>query len=238
MARPNVHETWTVLEHGPIAKVTENLWRVEGCVPRMSLRRVMTLARRDDGRLVIHSAIALNEEEMQEIEAWGTPRYLVVPNGWHRLDAPAFVKRYPDLEVFCPAGARKAVEQVVPVAGDYSAFPGDDTIGLEHVEGTNAYEGVMKIRSADGVTLVFNDLIFNMPHQPGFGGFMMKLMGSSGGLKVTRIGRLMTIKNRGAVRGCLERLAETPGLKRIIVSHHRMVAEGAADALRGVAATL
>ena len=36
-------DTWKVLPHHPIEKLEPNLWRVEGTVPKMPLRRVMTL---------------------------------------------------------------------------------------------------------------------------------------------------------------------------------------------------
>ena len=52
---------------------------------------------------------------MKEIEAFGTPSVLVVPNGFHRLDAKVFKDRYPAMRVYCPAGDRKKVEQVVKV---------------------------------------------------------------------------------------------------------------------------
>jgi len=81
--------SWVVLPHQPIDKLEPNLWRVQGTLRGMALKRVMTLIRLEDGRVVIHSAIPLEEQAMAEIEAWGNPAVLVVPNGWHRLDAPA-----------------------------------------------------------------------------------------------------------------------------------------------------
>src|SRR5690606_38404698 len=81
-------------EHGPLERLEDNLWRVEGALPNMALRRVMTVVRMADGRLVIHSAIALPDELMAQIEAWGRPSYLLVPNAYHRLDAPAYKARY------------------------------------------------------------------------------------------------------------------------------------------------
>src|SRR5690606_38404699 len=80
-------------EHGPLERLEDNLWRVEGALPNMALRRVMTVVRMADGRLVIHSAIALPDELMAQIEAWGRPSYLLVPNAYHRLDAPAYKAR-------------------------------------------------------------------------------------------------------------------------------------------------
>ena len=86
-------ETWTVLPHGPLEKLSENLWRLEGTMPNGNTKRIMTIARMKDGRLVIHNAIALEPALQSEIEAFGTPASIVVPNGFHRQDA----KIYKDL---------------------------------------------------------------------------------------------------------------------------------------------
>ena len=120
MTQPS--STWTVLPHLPIDKLEPNLWRVQGSMSGMALKRVMTLVRLDDGRVVVHSAIALDDESMAEIEAWGRPAVLLVPNAYHRLDAPAWVARYPEVEVRCPPGGRAKIEKVVRVDADYRGF--------------------------------------------------------------------------------------------------------------------
>jgi hypothetical protein len=104
------HDGWKVLSHGEIEKLEPNLWRVVGTLPGMGLKRVMTLVRLDDGRIVVHSAIALDQASMAEIEAWGTPAVLLVPSRYHRLDAPAYLDRYPNLpESECPVSERVEV---------------------------------------------------------------------------------------------------------------------------------
>jgi hypothetical protein len=230
-------EDWKVLAHCAIEEISDNLWRVEGSLPDMPLRRVMTVARRDN-ELLVHNAICLDEASMKRMEQWGTPHVLIVPNGWHRLDARVWKKRCPNAKVYCPSGARKRVEQVVAVDGDYSAFPNTDDVSVEYVQGVKEAEGVMKVRSSDGVTLVLNDVLFNMPHLPGMKGWVPRLMGSSGGPKVTRFCRLMMVKDRRALRDHFERLASLPDLKRIIVSHHEMIRSDAPGVLERVAATL
>jgi hypothetical protein len=240
------HSTWTVLDHGPLERIDENLIRVEGAVPNMGLRRVMTVVKLAGGELVIHSGIALRDAELEELLAFGKPRYLIVPNGMHRLDAPAYVARFPELAVYCPIGSRKRVEEVVAVHGSYADFgarvrAGDDDrdgagVAFEYLDGTREAEGVMKVEGAGGLTLVFNDAVFNVPeHFPGLMGLVLRLMGSTKGPRVTRLGKLMLVRDKHAFRAHLERLAEAPGLRRIIVSHHAMVSENAADVLRAVA---
>jgi hypothetical protein len=231
--------TWDVLPHMPIEKLEPNLWRVQGSLKGMALKRVMTLVRLDDGRIVVHSAISLNAEAMAEIEAWGDPAVLLVPNAYHRLDAPAWVERYPKLEVLCPGGGQKKIEEVVRVDGDYGDFDGGEVLGLEILDGVAEAEGVLTIRSPSGTTLVFNDALFNMPHGRGVAGLIFRyLTRSTGGPRVSRIVRWFVVKDRAAFRAHLERLAGTPELIRIIVSHHRMINQRPSETLREVAATL
>lgn len=234
-----VDSEWRVLRHGPLEKREDNLWSVTGSLPRMSLKRVMTVVRLDDGRLVIHSAVALEDEAMAEIEAWGRPGFLIVPNAYHRHDAPAYAQRYPDLKVLCPRGSRKKVEAVVRVDGGYDAFPGDSMVELRYLDGLREVEGVMIVRSKGGTTLVFNDALFNMPHGEGIPGFIFRhLTASTGGPRVTRLFRMMAVKDKAGFKADLERLADTPDLMRIIVSHHRTIVSEPAAVLRRVAAEL
>lgn len=233
------HSEWKVHPHKPVEKLSENLWRVEGDLEDMPLGRVMTLARMLDGGVVVHNAIALEEDLMKEVEAWGTPRHIIVPNGFHRLDAAVFKKRYPDAKVYAPAGARAKVEEVVPVDGTYDDFPGDARVSLANLDGVAAREGIMTIRDADEVTLVLNDAVFNVPHVGGFKGFVLNhITDSTGGPKVSRIFKLFLMKDRVAFRSHLERLASTPALTRVIVSHRHTITPDPAATLRAIAATL
>lgn len=175
---------------------------------------------------------------MQEIERWGKPAFLVVPNGWHRLDCVVFKERYPEARIVCPAGSRKKVEEVVPVELTYEAFPGDETVTLTHITGLRDLEGVLTVRSDDGVTLVFNDLIFNQPHLPGLGGMVMRLLGSTGEPKVTRLMRTLAVKDKHALREHLLALASTPDLVRIVPGHGLVITEDAAATLRSIADAL
>jgi len=238
MAKPT--GDWKVLPHGPIERLAENLWWVQGSLPGMSLKRVMVIVRLADARLVIHNGIALDEPAMREIEAWGTPAFLIVPSGIHRLDAPAYKQRYPALRVFAPKGARAKVEQVLPVDATYEDFPADDSVRIETLHGVADAEAAMVVRSKDGLTLVLNDAVFNMDRKRDPLGFLFTtLLGSAPGPRVSRLAKLALIKDKQALRRDLERYAETPELERLVVAHEK-VARGAAarEALRKAATYL
>ena len=230
---------WKVHSHGPIEKLSERVWRVEGGLPKVPMRRVMTLAKRADGSVVVHNGIALGEADMAAIEAWGPIQTIVVPNSYHRLDAAIFARRYPSARVLCPPGAKAAVEKAVKLDGFYADLPSDGAVELVDLEGTKQREGVMIVRDDSGATVVFNDAVFNMPHVSGVAGFVLqRITGSTGGPRVSNLVRWFVVADKPAFRAHLERLADLPDLRRIIVSHHLVIESDPGATLRAVAAAL
>lgn len=230
---PSANTAWKVLNHGPLEQLAENLWRVEGALPGMSLRRTMTVVRRHNGSILLHSPIALDEERLRELEALGPIMALVVPNAGHRLDAPAFKARYPNAALFCPRGGRAKIEEVVAVDNTYEGYVDDGTVHFENLAGVADGEGAMFVRSSDGVTVVINDVVMNMDKKKDLLGYLFTtVLGSAPGPRVSRLIRLLYVKDQPALRRHLERLAETPNLRRLIVSHEKVESGAAArDAL-------
>ncbi len=234
MTRP-----WIVPDHGPIERHEPNLWSVAGGVPGMPLRRRMTVVRLGDGRLVIWSCMPLAEPAMNELEAWGTPAFMVVPSAHHRLDAPAYKQRYPAARVLCASEIRTQVQKVVAVDGSIEELPNDPALRWERVPGAGGGEIALRVTSAGSrLSVVINDVVFNHPHVPGFAGFVLRAIGSSGGPRVTFIARTFMLKDNAALRGYLLELASLPGLTRVIVSHVDPIDQDPAAVLRRVAATL
>lgn len=237
---PSSSRPWTVLPHDPLEKLEENLWAVSGALPRGSMNRRMCIVRLGDGRLVFHNAIPLRNEAMAQVGAFGRPAILIVPNRFHRLDVRAWKLRFPELQVICPLEARAHVSEVVPVDGEWSALPRDPALEAVPFTGSRWGEAALVVRSAGGqrVSLLFADTVMNLPHQRGVGGLVLRLLGSSGGPKVTPITRLLTVGDARAVAAELERLAGLPGLARLVPTHGEIVGDSAPAVLRGVAARL
>jgi hypothetical protein len=227
--------SWTVLPHDPIEKVADNLWRVQGTMNDGKLQRQMVLGRMRDGRIVIHNGIALDDAGMKEIEAWGKPAVLFVPNSFHRQDAGIWKQRYPELTVVAPKGARKRVEKIVKVDAITEDAPHDDTVRLRPLDGCPG-ESVLEVRSGDDVTAVFTDAILNMRKQGGPFGFVLA---PTGKISAPRVARWMLIKDKKAFTAQLDALAATPGLRRLMFAHGKpAVGAEAAEGLRAVSAQL
>lgn len=243
MATPE-HESkgtdWLVLPHDPIQELTENLWRVEGALPHFSMRRVMSVVRLQDGRLLIHSAIALGEAEMKRLEAWGEPAILLIPHGRHRMDAPRYKRRYPALRVFAPPAVLKKASEVVNVDGTFGEAPLDGSASLELLDGTGEAEAALLVHSNDGVSVVLTEIVFDLePPKSALLRAALKLGGFGPGPVVTPVVKLELVKNKAALAAHLQRLAAIPALKRVIVGHSRMsTGANAPEALRRAAASL
>src|SRR6186713_451632 len=127
-----------------LEQLEENLFIVRGAIEVLPIGRIMTIVRLSDGDLVVHSAVAGPASLMEQIDALGPVRYLVVPNFGHKMDAPWYQERYPGARVVCPEVGRKKVAEVVAVAGGYELLPTDLGLNWELLEGAPA-EGVFRV---------------------------------------------------------------------------------------------
>jgi hypothetical protein len=226
--------TWTVLPHEPIQKLSENLWCVQGTMPDGKTTRKMSVVRMRDGSLFVHNAVALEEPAMQELEAFGRPAFIVVPGAFHRQDARIWKDRYPSAKVVSPRGATKSVSKIVPVELSYAEAPGDDSVKLAHFDGVKEREGYVEVHSADGTTLIVNDVMCNLPKSGGFLGFFMAPTGQP---SVPRVTRWLIANRRGALGEDIERLSKIPDLRRLVFSHGDNIEVNVAGALQTARAT-
>jgi len=237
---PKSFEHWKVLPHGKLTPVDERILTVTGDLhmPLADIPRRMTVARLADRRLVVFSAIALDEDSMRELEAFGTPSFLIVPNDHHRLDAKAWKERYPAIQVVAPEGSRKKVEEVVPVDTTDPRW-GDPDVQFVTVPGTRGRESALLVRGAGGTTLVLNDVIGNIHGESGFGGWFLRRMGFAGDEPhIPRPVKLMMVDDKAALRQQLLQWAGIDTLKRILVSHGVPIEDRPQQTLRELAATL
>lgn len=228
---------WTSSPHGPLTRLAPRVWQAVGELKSPPIPRAMTVWTMDDGGLWIHSAVNLALESMRALEHVGAPKVLVVPNGYHRMDAAAWKARYPDLRVVGPEAARAKVEEVVPMDAPDTDVPG---VVVHEVPGIKPTEHVYEIDTGEGKGLVFCDAIFNLEHRPGFGGFLLKVMGSSGFFGMSRIGRIALLQDTKAFKGWLERQAARDDVTLVTMAHGAPVigAEHVKAKLAGAAARL
>jgi len=207
-------------------------------MPLGNFPRRMTVVRLRDSRLVIWSAIALDEKEMATLESFGRPAFLIVPNDHHRLDAKAWKDRYPEVRVVAPQGSREKVEEVVPVDTTAPDFA-DPSVQFVTVAGTRDREAALVVRTANGTTLVLNDLVGNIREASGISGWLLGLAGFAGkSARIPRVVKLNLVKDAKALRAQLLQWAEISPLKRILVAHGEPIESNPQQTLRDLAGSL
>ncbi len=238
MTRPYPH--WKIRPHGKLSKIDDGILTVTGPIrmPLGSFPRRMTVVRLGDSRLVVWSAIALDEKEMATLESFGRPAFLVVPNDHHRLDAKAWKERYPQSQVAAPRGSRAKVEKMVPVDTTAPDF-GDQKVQFVTVSGTDDREAALVVRTPNGTTLVLNDVVGNIRDASGISGRLLGLAGFAGkSAQIPRVVKWNLIKDVNALRSQLLQWSELQSLKRILVSHGEPIEANPRQTLRGLAESL
>jgi hypothetical protein len=200
--------------------------------------RNMIIYRMNGGGLLIHSAIALNPAGMAALEELGRPQILIVPNGYHRLDAHVYRTRYPNAQVLAPAAVRARVEQRVKV--DRNAEDELPKVGIKahQPRGVKPGELVYEFPLDDGAALIFTDALFNIDRMPGVTGAVTNFLGSAGALGIGRLFRWIAVTDKNAYRAWLEEMSRLPGLNIISVSHGRPITKAAGAALQAAAQTV
>jgi hypothetical protein len=96
-----------MLESALAAVVADRIWTLERPVwfSGARLRARTTVVRLDDGSLLLHTPAPPADALAEELRALGPVRWLVVPNCWHHLGAPAAAARFPEAKLVGPASA-------------------------------------------------------------------------------------------------------------------------------------
>jgi hypothetical protein len=233
-------EQWQVLPHGKLTEIEPTILTVTGQIrmPLTDFERRMTVVRLRDSRLIIFSAVSLDENEMLAMEGLGRPAFLIVPNDHHRLDARTWKERYPAVVVIAPEGSRAGVEAVVPVDGTHAHFD-DPDVDFITVPGTRGHEAALLVRTPQGTTLVLNDLVGNLRASSGFGGWLLRVAGFAGDSpQIPSVVQLSLISDKAALRAQLLSWADLPELIRIIVSHGSLIDDDPREVLRELAQSL
>jgi len=233
-------EQWTVLPHGKLSQVEDNLLTVTGNLkmPLTELPRRMTIVRLNDGRLVVYSAIALDDDEMVALERYGRPMFLIVPSALHRLDAKIWKDRYPWMQVVAPTGARARIQEAVQVDTAQPRFE-DPNVAFQTIAGSQDREAALVVRTPTGTTLVLNDVVGNIHDEHGLGGWLLRLAGFAGDeAQIPRVVKMRLVEDEKALRTQLLEWSEIPTLNRILVSHGEPIENDPRGVLRKLAGSL
>ncbi len=234
---------WRPASHGKPRQLTNNLWMVDAALPHMDIKRRMTIVQLPDHKLLLYSVICLDDAGMTWLESLGEPSIIVVPNGYHRTDAPRYKARFPKAQIWAPTGSAKRIRDIVPIDRmlDTIAVNIPGGVSMRALQGTRNTEAFLTVHSDHDTTHVFCDAIFNVGKNDGHGLFWliyMRWLGNAGKPRVTTLFRMSCIGNKRDFARGLREAAVVPGLKRIIMAHGEVIEHDARQVLEHLADTI
>lgn len=189
----------------------------------------------------------MKEETMAEMEKLGQVKYIVVPNGMHRLDAKVYKERYPHAKVICSEIEKAKVSEMVDVDDTIdniiktdSAFQSAADVlfpeGCYDDMGEYGFKVVLEGKGKKGKgetkAMIFCDQFFNV--QPEKADKMTKFIGSANGFGITKIGMFIAVEDPKRMRDWIQRMAKTAEDENveILTMAHGDVVVGKADVVR------
>lgn len=217
----------------PLRPITRDIWCVDGSWGSGPFERRMTVIRLRDGRLVLHSAIAMNDADVAELLKLGEIGTLVIPNTLHGSEAGFYADRFPGARVYAPQNLQKGLRKKY---ADRVFQPGSleedwptawaDELPVLPIQGTRVREAALF--HAPSRTLILTDLAFN--YEPGdlaakAGVGIEKIMRWNRigrGFGPSRLFEWVFVSDRAALARSLRKILDWD-FDRIIVGHGRVV---------------
>lgn len=191
----------------------------------------MTIVRGDDGGLVVHSPIALDDALRGEVEALGPVRCVIAPNAYHHLYAGAWAAGFAGVRLVGPerlATKRKDLrfDAFLDERPD-AAWAG--TLEQVRLRGCALHETVFFHRPSR--TVISSDLVENFETSPHWGTRLyLKVCGIHGKPGVSRIMKPL-FRDRAAARASLEQILAWD-FERLVLAHGNLVTARAPDVVR------
>lgn len=191
----------------------------------------MTVVRLADGRLFVHSPIALDAEVRRAVDALGPVKAVVAPSLFHHLYVGEWMRAYPDaLVCACPGLERKRPDLAWSrVLGDEPEPEWRGELDQVFFAARSLENEVVFFHRASG-TLLCADAIFNLGTHPSrYTRIVARLLGARkpGATWVERI----LIRDRAAARAQVDRMLAW-NADRIVLAHGAVVPSGGREVLR------
>jgi len=215
-----------------LRQLDTNLWVLDKPfhIPGAELGVRMTVVRLKNGDLWVHSPVRTNPEERAAIDQLGRVAHIVAPSKVHHLFAPELKSCYPEARLYVAPGLaqkNRALLNSEPLTDRPPTAWGGEFEQVQLAGAPSVNETVF----LHSRTLIVTDLVFNYVDAEGFGTrLFLRLDGALGGLKVSRIMRLV-LRDKAAARASIERMLAWD-FDRIIVSHGEVLQSGGHEALK------
>jgi hypothetical protein len=217
-----------------LAPITDGLWSITRPLRFLGLETGtrMTIVRLSDGRLWVHSPVALDDRLRAEVDALGEVAAIVAPSRFHHLYVGDWRKAYPNaVRACCPGLERKRPDLSWDrILGDtpepeWRADIDQVFFGARSLEN----EVVFFHRASRSIILV--DAIFNFGQHESAVTRWVSLLLMGGWAPGTTLLERLIIRQRAAAREQVDRMLAWNG-ERIVLAHGAIIPSGGTEVIR------
>ncbi|AKT38043.1 DUF4336 domain-containing protein [Chondromyces crocatus] len=190
----------------------------------------MTVIRLDDGSVVLHSPVVIDDTLAKEIEAIGPVRHIIAPNTFHHLYVGSARDHWPEARVYGPEALKKKRPdlRLDTYLNENADLPFASELQPVTIDGTLFHETVLVHKATK--TLVSSDLLENFPDCDHLlTRIYLKVNGVYGKPGWSRILRL-AYRDHKAARASMNRLLALD-FDRVILAHGVPVERDAHDVI-------
>jgi hypothetical protein len=212
----------------PIAK---DIWGIEEDLKLpggLLLPTRSTVLRLEDGRLILHSPLAIDDSRKREIDALGEVAFLVAPSCIHWMFLRRAAEHYPKARVLGAPGLEKKVRgglRIEPLPESGRIADVGDQLRVERIQGVPYMTEHVFLHEASR-SLVVTDLMFNVHATRSFGmQLFLRLMGAWKKTAQSRAWRFLMRDRAAAARSAMAVLSWD--FERVVVGHGDVVEENA-----------
>lgn len=183
-----------------------------------------------DGTLMaISPGVDVPEADFEELDAIGPVKALVSPGAFHHLGLPSWSARYPDADLFGPAGAVEHIAKQHPnlkPLSDLDALRSrlSDEFIVDNVDGCKFPDLFLSLQRGGSVTWFANELVSNNEdYPPGVLKWAFKLTGNHPGLNVNTLAGMLIRAKKPKVRAYFERQLDLKAPTRLVPTHGSVI---------------
>lgn len=193
----------------------------------------MTVLRLSDGGLLLHSPVALSDEDLAAVRALGPVRHLVGPNQVHHLFLGHAAQAFPDAKLWGAPGLPKKRADLA-FAGTLGETPLDGDLEQHVIGGMPGIHEVAFLHRPTR-TLVLTDVLFHFRATPSF--LLRTYLKASGAFgRPAQTSYLKSkVKDRAAFAASAARILSWD-FDRLVVAHGEVLSGGAKEAVRAALA--
>ena len=178
----------------------------------------MTVIKRSDGTLWVHSPLSVTDELIDELNTMGHISDVIAPNLFHHCHLQSFIHTFPNTQLYGVQGIEKKVKNLTFTSLESSCEKKQWAPDIESccIEGMPQVNEHVFFHSASK-TLIVTDLIFNISNQTGLSKLLFTINGIHNRLATSRLYKSL-IKDKQAFSASIERLFRWD-FENVILAH-------------------